>query len=94
MLSKSRLLGVFFIVTVYIFKIVFFNSEIFNRPFLLLVDRQGEHENELFYKYFLLVIYLSFISNWLCLLPNELAMTQKLCKVVFVELGQSLQKEN
>ena len=50
--------------------------------------------NELFYKYFLLVIYLSFISNRLCLLPNELAMTQNLCKVVFVEIGQSLQKEN
>ena len=43
--------------------------------------------NELFYKYFLLVIYLSFIWNWLCLLFNELAMTQNLCKVVFVEFG-------
>ena len=50
--------------------------------------------NELFYKYFLLVIYLSFISNRLCLLPNELAMTQNLCKVVFVEFGQSLQEVN
>ena len=33
----------FFIVKVYIFKIVFLNSEIFNRPFLLLVDRQRKH---------------------------------------------------
>ena len=49
---------------------------------------------QLFYQYFLLVMYLSLISNWFCLLPNELAMTQNLCKVVFVEFGQSLQKEN
>ena len=40
------------------------------------------------------MMYLSLYQDWLCLLPNQLATTQNLCKVVFVELGQSLQKEN
>ena len=88
---------------VYVFKIVFKhqNSRIFNRPSLLLLDIDLDIESmssnelmQLFYQYFLLVMYLSLKSNWLCLLPNELAMTQNLCKVVFVEFGQSLQKEN